>query len=208
VANITGISLRSAVPWTMLLPRFTDNNEPSIYITKVAGKQIVVLSELNGIFFSGVYQKDKSAKELQKIVQELSIYKRKDPISKVYVYNYDNFSLNPEYEILNLEIPNSDLEEAAGYEMHLLLGYMAEKDKDILTTQTNLLNLLPVPVVQKEKNMALVYAGGASMILLVALLVGGAIFLNRNTSPEVIESTAQNSEVLSEDVNTEEAQMQ
>jgi len=208
VANIVGISLRSAVPWMLLLPKFTDNNEPSIYITKVAGKQVVALSELNGIFFSGVYQKDKSAKELQKIVQELSIYKRKDPISKVYVYNYDNFSLNPEYEILNLEIPNSDLEEAKGYEMHLLLGYMADKDKDILTTQTNLLNLLPVPVVQKEKNMALVYAGGASLVLLAALLVGGAIFLNRNKSPEIIESIAQNTEVLSEDVSTEEGQLQ
>lgn len=210
VANLTGIGLKSAVSWMSLLPRFTNTNEPSIYITKAAGKQVVALSEFNGIFYSGVYEKDKSAKELQKAVQELSVYKRTEPISKVYIYNYENFSLNPEYQILNLEIPNSDLEEAKGYEMHLLLGYMVEKDKDILTTQTNLLNLLPVPVVQKEKNMALVYAGGASLVLLVALLIGGAILLNKNRgrSQEVLESTAQNTEVLSEDATSREDQMQ
>jgi len=210
IANLTGIGLRSVIPWMILLPRFTDTNEPSIYITRTAGKQVVVLAEFNGIFYSGVYEKEKSTRELQKTVQELSIYKRRDPISKIYVYNYDNFSLNPEYEILNLEIPNSDLEEAKGYEMHLLLGHMTEKDKDILTTKVNLLNLLPVPVVQKENNMALVYVGGASLVLLATLLIGGGLFLNKNRGkePEVIESRAQSTEVLSDDVAAKEGGIQ
>lgn len=209
VANILGLNLRGIFPWIMLLPRFTNNNEPAIYLTKVAGKQVVALSEFNGIFFSGVYEDDKSTKELQKIVEDLSIYKRKDPINKVYVYNYENFSLNPEYQVLDIEIPNSDLEAAKGYEMHLLLDFMKEKDKDLLTTQTNIINLLPVPVVQEEKSKAIVYVGVATAVLLLGLVVGGAVYLNRSgDGPEVIESTAQENEVLSEDTGGEVSDQQ
>lgn len=209
VANILEISLRSVVPWIMLLPRFTNNNEPAIYITKSADKQVVALSEFNGVFFSGVYEEERSTKELQKIVQDLSVYKRTDPISKVFIYNYENFSLNPEYQVLDIEIPNSDMEESKGYEMHLLHGFMKEKDKDLMTTQVNLLNLLPVPVVQKENSKALVYAGAGGLVLLVVLLVGGAVYFNRNRNgPEVLENTQQDNGVLSEDSSSEDIDTQ
>ncbi|MFC1755932.1 LytR C-terminal domain-containing protein [Patescibacteria group bacterium] len=198
VSNTVGVGLKSIVPWVLLLPRFTDSNEPSIYLTKIAGKQIVALSEFNGIFFSGIYEEEKSTQELQTLVQELSIYKRNDPITKVFIYDYENFSLNPEYEILNLEIPNSDLEEAKGYEMHLLYGFMVAKDRDVLVTQVNLLNLLPVPVVQKESNKSLVLVGAAVMVLVVGGLIGGAMLLNKGRGPKVLENTAQQNEVLSE----------
>jgi len=208
ISNSVEIGLKSIIPWVLLLPRFTNSNEPSIYLTKTAGKQIVTLSEFNGIFFSGIYEDEKSTQELQELVQELSIYKRKDPITKVYIYDYENFSLNPEYKILDLEIPNSDLEEAKGYEMHLLQGHMVEKDKDILVTQTNLLNLLPVPVIQNETNKALVYAGALSLVLVVGGLIGGAMLLNKNREPKVLENTGQNTEVLSENNHKEEPQVE
>lgn len=203
VSNQIGTGLRSMIPWVLLLPRFTNTNEPSIYLTKSSDKQIVALSEFNGIFFSGVYEEDKSTEELQKLVKELSIYKRTDPITKVYIYHYENFSLNPEYEVLNLEIPNSDLEEAKGFEMHLLYGHMMDADQDVLTTQVNLLNLLPVPVVQKETNRALVYAGAASFVLVVGGLIGGAILLNKDREPAMPVNTVNNSEVLSENNHQE-----
>ncbi len=211
VATLLEMSLKCVIPWTILLPRFTNKNEPAIYISKVAGKQVVVLSEFNGVFFSGIYEEDKSTKELQKIVQELSVFKRSDPINKVYIYNYDNFSLNPDYQVLDIEIPNSDLEEAKGYEMHLLQGYMKDNDKDILTTQVNLLNLLPVPVVVKERNMALVYSGAASLILLLGLLIGGGILMNRSRQHDKdMAGNNANKEVLSEDtqVNNQDEQNQ
>ena len=37
VSNTVGVALKSIVPWVLLLPRFTDSNEPSIYLTKIAG---------------------------------------------------------------------------------------------------------------------------------------------------------------------------
>ncbi len=206
VSNTVGIGLKSIIPWVMLLPKFTDRNEPSIYLTRTSGKQIVALSEFNGIFFSGIYEDEKSTQELQSLVQELSIYKRKDPITKVYIYDYENFSLNRDYEVLDLEIPNSDLEEAKGYEMHLLQGHMIGKDQDILVSQTNLINLLPVPVIQKETNKALVYAGALSLVLVVGGLIGGAMLLNKNREPKVLENTAQNTEVLSENNHKDDSQ--
>ena len=205
VLNKAGLSLRCVIPWTILLPKFTDSNEPTIYISKLAGKQIVVLSEFNAIFYSGVYEKDKSTAELQKIVQELSIYKRSKPINKVFIYNYDNFSLNPDYQVLKLEIPNSDLEEAKGYEMHLLLDHMIQKDKNLLYTQTNLLNLLPVPVARKEKSTALVYVGTVLTFIMVASLLVGAFWFNRHKdSPSPSEENIPpQDQVLSQEVATD-----
>lgn len=206
VSNSIEIGLKGMVPWVLLLPRFTNKNEPSIYLTKSNGKQTVALSEFNGIFFSGVYEEDKSADELKKLVQELSIYKRSNPITKVYIYDYENFSLNPEYEVLNLEIPNSDLEESKGFELHLLYNHMIKVDQDVLTTQVNLLNLLPVPVIKEETNKALVYAGAGAFLLVVGGLIGGAMLLNRGETT-VLENKADKTEVLSEN-NGEETQQE
>jgi len=52
VSNQLEIGLKSMIPWVLLLPRFTNKNEPSIYLTKASDRQIVALSEFNGIFFS------------------------------------------------------------------------------------------------------------------------------------------------------------
>lgn len=173
ISNQTGIALKSVVPWVTLLPKFVDTNEPAIFISNLDGQQFVALSEFNGIFFSEVFEKDKSTQELQKIVEDLSVYKRKDPISRVYIYNHQNFSLDPKYEVLELEIPNSEYEESKGYEMHLLLNYMVDRNPKLLASQNNLLTMLPMPVVVESKSRALVPVAAISILLLVGLAYGG-----------------------------------
>ncbi len=205
ISNLVGIGLKSVTPWVLFLPKFVEINDPAIFISKIADRQFVVLSEFGGVFFSDVYETDKSTEELQKTVEELSVFKRTNPISKVYLYNYDSFSLNPDFNILQLEIPNSDLEEAKGYEMHLLINYMIKKDKSILASQVNLLNLLPVPVVVENKNRALVTVAALTLVILAG--IGGGLFLlNRSKSRVILENIAQNDRVLSDVAGSEENQ--
>ena len=72
VSNKLGIGLKSAFPWTLFLPKMVGTNKPAIFISKLADKQVVALSEFGGIFFSGIYEKEKSTEELQKLVEELA----------------------------------------------------------------------------------------------------------------------------------------
>jgi hypothetical protein len=197
LSNNLGMTLKSVTPWVTLLPKFVDINEPAIFISNFAGKQFVALSEFNGIFFTDVFEEDKSTEELQKIVEELSVYKRKDPISKVYIYNYDSFSLNPKYNVLELEIPNSDMEESKGYEMHLLVTYMTKKDSTLLNSQNNLLNLLPLPENVDQKKKSLVPVAAITIVLLAVVIYGGTRLLGGGNIQDVLPKRGQD-DVLSE----------
>lgn len=207
IANKLGIGLRTVYPWILLLPKVVGVNEPAIFISKAADKQVVALSEFNGVFFSGVYEKEKSTQELQKLVTDLSIYKRSSPISKVYIYNTEGFSLDPKYEVLKIEIPNSDLEEAKGYEMHLLVNQMAAKDSNAVFSKLNLLTHLPVPVIKHERSLVPVYVGGVVLVVLFAGIFGIRL-LNSNkeekTTLAPIPQTSQ--EVLSQEVAKPQAE--
>lgn len=193
VSDILGIELKSAVPWVMLLPKYVGKNDPSIFISKNATSQLVALSELGGIYFCEVFSKEKSSKEVEKYVSELSVYKRAEPINKIYILNGDTFSLDPSYNITPL-IPASDVsEEVKGYEIHGLAYKVLSEDPTLINTQINLLNLLPLPVAE-PKNMSLVVVGASVMAL---LLVGGGFFLFKNRTVTPSPSSG-NSDVLSE----------
>lgn len=173
VANTLGIELVSIIPWVMLLPRYIGKSDPSIFISKNNTDQIVALSELSGIYFCEVYEKEKSSEELSELVSKLSVYKRSAPITKVYTLADGSFSLNSEYEIVPL-IPHTDVpEEMKGYEMHAVAFRVLSEDPTLLNTQLNMLTYLPLPVVEK-KNTALVYVGSVAAILVI---LGGAYFL-------------------------------
>lgn len=199
ITTTMGVSLKSVLPWVLLLPKFVNINEPAIFISKLAGKQIVALSEFNGIFFTNVYEKEKTTLELQKLVTELSVYKRNSPITKIYRYKYDSFSLNPDYQVLDLEIPNSNLEQAEGYDLHLLVDNTIDKQTYLLGTPVNLLNALPVPQIMTEKSKALVSVKSVGAVLLaVALVVGGLKYINRPQGNDQGSNTDQK-EVLSQE---------
>jgi len=39
------------------LPKYLNLSDPSIFVTKVNNEQVVALSELGGIFYTGVFEK-------------------------------------------------------------------------------------------------------------------------------------------------------
>ncbi len=171
ISNKLGIGLRSIFPWVSFLPKIVETNQSAIFISKMSDEQVVALSEFGGIFFSGVYEKDKNTKDLQKLVTDLSVYKRKNPISKIYVYKYEGFSLNPEYEIIDVAIPNNDNEASKGFELHLIANQLLAKDPTLYTSKLNLLSNLPFDVVKNKSSMMPFVLGGFAALLVLGGLV-------------------------------------
>lgn len=200
VANNLGFPLRSVVPWLLLLPKFVGRNEPAIFVSKSDNDQIVALSELNGIYFSQVFEKEKSSKELEKLVGDLSVYKRTTPITKIYTIKGDSFSLDPHYDVAPLIPADQVSEDIKGFEIHALYNRMVNEDLNILTSQLNALNMVPVPAV-KTKNNALVYAGATLAAVLV--IGGGFFFMIRNkNSQEVLSETNESTQSTQSTVPT------
>lgn len=165
IANKLGVSLKSVVPWISLLPKYLNTNDPAVFICRVDGSYAVALSELGGIFYSDVNDKQISKPELQKFVSDLSLYKRNSPIKKIFTLNYGEFSVNG-FETYDIRLPENLTDFPEDFKVNLLTNYVLDSDSAILGTQLNMLNLLPTPVVQKQ-SMKLVPA-----IVTAALLIG------------------------------------
>ena len=201
ISNTVGIGLKSVIPWVMLLPKYTESTQPTIFVARRDDKQVIALSELNGIFFSGVYDKERTSKELQDFVNQVSaFYKTNDPIQYVYTLNYNSASFG-DYKVTAISLPVSDLSttDTEGFEINVLTNYMCDKDAGTISGQANLVNLLPVPAVVK-KTSVLVYAGS----IIVGLgLVGSLVFfgiLKRpvSTDANLAMNSNQEQNVLSE----------
>ncbi|MBN1162360.1 LytR C-terminal domain-containing protein [Patescibacteria group bacterium] len=205
VSNVVGISLKAVVPWVLLLPKYAEVNNPAIFIANYNNEQVVVLSELNGVFFTEVFEREQKPKELEKLVQQLSIYKRSNPINKIYTLNYENLFMDSGYEVENLQVPNEEMFEESGYELNVLANYMMDTHKELFLRQLNLLNLLPVPVEVEKKSKALVYVGS---VLAVVLVVGGILLVksrgNKSGEDMLAGNGSEATDVLSENVETQE----
>lgn len=210
VSNFLGIGITSIIPWVLALPKYVKVTEPAIFISKSGDSQVVALSELNGIFFSGVYEEERSPEEINKLVKDLSFYKRSTPISRVYTLNYDSFKLEG-YEVLPIGLPdfNDGAEVSSGYELNVITNYLLDSDKDLVSTQLNVLNLLPLPVVE-QKNAVMVAAGGAmTALLLVGVIYGGYMLLKDTPGVDqdfIAQNTQEETSVLSESSVKEDPQ--
>jgi len=125
ISNTLKISLKSVLPWVLLIPKYVNTNDSSIFISKSEDDQVVALSDLGGIYFTGVYQNEKSTEELQKLVQDLSVYKRSKPIDIIYTLNYESFSLANGYNVRHVDVPNLG-EVQPGFEINILTNYMLD----------------------------------------------------------------------------------
>ena len=199
MAEFGGFEIKAIVPWIMLLPRIVSSSgEPCIFVSLANGNQTVVLSELGGVYFSNVFQTQKSNDELLNLVKKLSIYERSKPIDKIYTLNADQFSIDPNYQVMTLPINSKGLE---GFELHLLFYSSLQRKPDIIGTQPNFLNMLPLPVRRDSK--ALVLVGGIFGAILVVGAVVGFVYLGSKKADVKLAQGSKDSVVLSE--RTEES---
>lgn len=199
VAENLRMSLSAIVPWVLYLPKYVGVNDPAIFLTKIEGKNIITLSELNGVFFSGVYKQNELPADLHSIIRDLALYKRAQPIQRIYTLGYEDFTFDASYSTKNIEMPVMDGVSTKGFEVNVLAHYMLDQD-GVLSNQFNLLNLLPVPVVQNKPTSILVYVGSiVGALVLVGGLAGG-VFFSKNKAVQVPKS-----EVLSEATKVVEA---
>ncbi len=203
VSNILGADLHAILPWPVCLPKFLNTTEPCIFISHEANKQVVLLSELNSIYFSEVYKTEVSITELEKLVHQLSIYKKSTPVNKIYTLDAEEFSIDPTYSLVNIKFPNLNPAEYRCFETHALVTEVLRTNPEILTSESNVLNMLPLPVVEK-KSTALVYVGSAVMLLLVMGGVFSFVMYKSKNSPTNLSTDGANTPVVLSDTSTKE----
>jgi len=204
LATVVGISLKNVVPWLILMPKYVGTNDPAVFICRVDGSHAMALSELNGIFYSGVSNKEVTADQLESFVADLSLYKKKTPVKKVYTLNYQDFDVKG-FEVSEIGLPPISNEFEEEFKVNMLVNYMLDTEPDIIFSQMNLLNLMPLPVVVKS-NKSLVYVGAAS-ILVIAGVLSFFLFFNtggKGDNSQVASAGDQN--VLSEQTSQNEPQ--
>lgn len=204
VSNNMGVGLKSVVPWVLALPKYEKVNEPAIFICKTGDRQIIALSELGGIFFADVYERELTEEELQVLIKDLPFYKRSSPISHVFTINADYFTLEG-YKVKEIVCPKfqEDSEITPGYEQNVIVGYIFDTDSEAVDSQLNLLNLFPLPVIE-AKSFSLVAAGTTiALFLFIGGSVSGYLYLrdkntvkNTNIAQNINQQQEQNSNVV------------
>jgi hypothetical protein len=201
IADASGIELNAVLPWPALLPRYVGVSESAIFVCNVDEKPTVILAELGGVFFVGTFDQEKSPEDLAKLVQDLSIYKRAKPIDRFYALNFPFFKDSTGFSVHNIEIPGSGGADTAGFETHLLANYMVNLVPNLSQSQINLVNLVPVPVVEKRNLPLVPVAASAGALLLVAAFVFGFTHFNKNKP----STGTDQSQVLGNKVQTSES---
>ena len=118
LSNALQIPLKAIVPWVALLPKYLETNDPCVFLLKTENRQIVALSELNGIFFCETYDNEKSVDEIGELVKQLSVYKRSEPIHKIYTNIKDEVSLNENYEVVSFVKLADDVQDSDDFGTH------------------------------------------------------------------------------------------
>lgn len=175
------LSVVAAIPWVLLLPRFVNKNSPGIFLCKRDGAQVMVLSELNGVYFSGELPEDYSAEHLQKLVQNLSVYDRKSVISDVYTMDFSSISLGDGYKVSELPILSEGSSGEEDFKCHVLFELTYNANPELLDSQLNVFNIIP-SFLETKKPLNYVYVGGiVGALLLLVSAVAGFTILSKDT---------------------------
>jgi hypothetical protein len=180
VANLVGISLAGVVPWCLLLPKIIGSSAAEMYVINNAGDRVVILSELNGVYFSSSFEKSVEIKDFAELLEQFSIFKRISPVKKIYKHAIEEIPLKEPYKIVDFPLPEDLTEEKEPFLLHFLCQSYIESAPDFYKSQANLINLLPLPV--KANNKSLVFVGSSVGVALALVLVAGGLYFRKNTT--------------------------
>lgn len=204
VSNITKIPIQSVIPWLFLFPKILADNDPCIFITKANTKEVVALSEFNGIYYTGLYDDaSTTSDDIERLVAELSIYKRVNPIKRVFLMDYDHFNPGPNFVVSQLPVPINALTDDDNNKLHIMFNYLLQKDSSFLANNTNLLNILAVPALENSNKKVMIVAGIGALVLMLGGL--GFFGMNKiNESNKKVAGESTESQVLSENDEVKE----
>jgi len=164
-SNQIGLEIGGILPFGLVLSK-TNNDISSMFVFPHNDSSTVVFSELTGISFAEKLDKKIALNELIELFWKLSVYNNKGGELNIYSFS-NNEHIFGSHKVLTLG--NGELEK--DYEEIGTTKRILEENASILDSQTNLLNLMPVPQAERKKPLPAVAV--ASMLLI--LLVGGLI---------------------------------
>jgi len=107
----------------------------------------------------------------------------------------------PGYSIKKIEAPdfNGSDQIPSGFELNTIFNFMLDSDQDIVDSQVNVLNMLPLPVVEK-KTSALTVVGPVvgALLLLVGAYFGIKSLGKKDNSGDSLAVNNEQTQVLSE----------
>jgi hypothetical protein len=202
ISDVLQMPLVAVVPWVSVLPKYVNTKEASIFISGGKGNEMIALSELGGIFFSDTYATEDKKFDLEKTVKELSVYRKDKPIKYIYSLNYEIPEMSDGFVSKPVEFNMGEGVDYKSFETNLLAHFVLDAGEDLDESRVNLLNLLPLPTVER-KPMALAKVGAVSgvgvAIFLIGLFVSGVLGTkpNGNANQLADMGSTQNSDVLS-----------
>lgn len=197
VADALGIPLLTITPWVSILPKYVKTSDAAIFIVGEEGPETVALSELGGIFFCDRYSFGDKKFDLEQTVKDLSVYRRDTPITKIYALNYPMPEINNGYTVEKMEFNLGEGTDISGYEYNLLVHFLIDLGDELDNPAFNLLNLLPLPAVEKAP-VSLVKVGSmaagalalAMLLLVITGVIGGRAKSNELASADIPGETA------------------
>ncbi|NMB69894.1 LytR C-terminal domain-containing protein [candidate division WWE3 bacterium] len=200
VSDALRIPLVSVIPWVSVLPKYVNTKEASIFISGGQGDETVALSELGGIFFSDKYSTQGKKFDLEKTVKELSVYRKDKPIKFIYSLNYQVPEIENGFVTRAVEFNMDEGIDYKGFETNLLAHFVIDAADDLDECRVNLLNVLPLPAVEK-KPVSLAKVGAISgvgiAVLLIVLFVTGIIGGKKGTDEGNLADAGSQNDVLS-----------
>lgn len=164
-ANEIGLEMGGILPFGLILPK-TNNDISSMFILPHEDANTVVFSELTGTSFAEKLDKKIVLNELIELYWKLSVYNTKAGGLNIYSFSPNEHIFSSQKA---LPLGNGDLEK--GYEEIGLTKKTLEENATMLNSQTNLLNLLPVPQIADRKPFPAVVIASIVSVLLVGGLI-------------------------------------
>lgn len=188
-ANILGLEIGGIFPLGLVLAK-TNSDISSMFVIPNKKETTVIFSELTGVIFAEKFQQKVPLNELKDLYWKLSVYNSKEREIKFYDME---------------KLKEGGLE--GGFEIVELAKRTLERNVDVLNSQANLLNILPVPkVAEKKKAPALVAAGTFSALLVSALIfqltVGFGSLFPKNAPAQSQEVLAKQDEITTPAMET------
>lgn len=192
IGNILGLEIGGVFPLSLLLAK-SNGDVSSMFVFPSSSANAVVFSELTGVTFAEKFDGKIALNELKDLFWKLSVYNTRHDDVNVYTFAKYEHLFNSQ-KVFAIE--NGDLEN--NFEEVDIAHKIITKQESAVSSQNNLLNILPVPqTVETSKVPVAAMAGVASLVVIGGLILQLTVGLESIFSGIISANQGRNQEVLS-----------